>query len=229
VQKYDRWMASADWSNPRGVPFRYDKQITADSDNGSEHPNYPAVFCIWGQDERDEACRFADLVHFLKASGVIEDYSQVALLLHSVREEHSGPYLAALKARGIPTFSPRARAYFDNDEIRLMVACFAVVFGWYGEGRGEVAGALAELARYLDEGIVQLARRFGPPHALALELQKWVDGIAALPEGEALDMRTADFFYRLLALEPFMSVVRNENAARNLAIFSQLLNVFQMT
>lgn len=77
TQKYDRWMASADWSNPRGVPFRYDKQIAADLD--SEHPNYPAAFCIWGQDERDEASRFADLVHFLKASGVIEDYQAKGL------------------------------------------------------------------------------------------------------------------------------------------------------
>ena len=30
VGRYDRWMASADWSNPAGVPFRYDKTIEAD-------------------------------------------------------------------------------------------------------------------------------------------------------------------------------------------------------
>jgi DNA helicase-2/ATP-dependent DNA helicase PcrA len=225
VEKYDRWMASANWVNPRGAPFRYDKTIMADPDG--EHPNYAAVFCIWGRDERDEASRFADLTHFLKANGVIEDYSQVALLLHSVREEHSGSNLAVLKARAIPAFCPRARAYFENEEIRLLVACFAVLFGWYGQGRGDVAGALAELARYVDEGIVQLARGYGLPHPLALELQKWVGEIAALREGEALDLRPADFFYQLLALNPFSGVVGNENAARNLAIFSQLLNVFQ--
>jgi DNA helicase-2/ATP-dependent DNA helicase PcrA len=89
VEKYDRWMASADWTNPRGEPFRYDKKIAAGPDG--KHPDYPAVFCIWGQDMRDEAYRFADVVHFLKANRVIEDYSQVALLLHSVREKHSGP------------------------------------------------------------------------------------------------------------------------------------------
>src|SRR5207245_2693525 len=36
-----------------------------------------------------------------------------------------------------------------------------------------------------------------------------------------------DYLYRLLALEPFKTAVREENAARNLGIFSQLLNVFQ--
>jgi DNA helicase-2/ATP-dependent DNA helicase PcrA len=54
------------------------------------------------------------------------------------------------------------------------------------------------------------------------------DGRATrLREGEALDLRQADYFYHLLALEPFTTAVRNENTARNLAIFSELLNVFQ--
>ena len=65
-------------------------------------PDYPAVFSVWGATKRDEATRFADLVKFLADNGVIEDYSQVALLLHSVRIDHSGPYLDALEQAGIP-------------------------------------------------------------------------------------------------------------------------------
>jgi DNA helicase-2/ATP-dependent DNA helicase PcrA len=225
VERYDRWMASADWSNPGGVAFRYDKTIEADPD--ATHPDYPAVIAIWGRDRRDEAARFADLVEFLRKNEVIADYSQVALLLHSVREEHSGPYLAALEARGIPAFCPRARAYFEIPEVRDLVACFAVLFGWYGDGRGQVGGAVAELAAYVDRAIVELGRRFAAPHPLAVALAGWVTEIASLKEGEALDLRPADYFYHLLALEPFKSAVRNENTARNLAIFSQLLNVFQ--
>jgi DNA helicase-2/ATP-dependent DNA helicase PcrA len=225
VERYDRWMASADWSNPGGVPFRFDKTIEADPNGG--HPDYPAVIGIWGRDARDEAARFAELVEFLKRSAVIEDYSQVALLLRSVRDNHSGSYLAALEARGIPAFCPRARAYFENDEIRLMVAGFAVLFGWHGDGRGQVAGAVAELGQFVDQGIVELAKAYAAPHPLALALQAWVGEIAALSDGESLDLRPADYFYRLLALDPFAQAVKTENAARNLAIFSQLLNVFQ--
>ena len=225
IERYNRWMASADWSNRNGVPFRFDKTIRPDPE--SEHPNYPAVISIWGRDDDDEADRFGDLVRFLKDSGVIQDYSQVALLLHSVREEHSGGYIDALDRRGIPAFCPRARAYFDNDEIGLMVACLALIFGWHGQGRGQTGGAVAELASYVDGGIVRLARAFAPPHPLSGALQEWVREIANLREGDSLDTRPADYFYRLLAIEPFSTAVRNENAARNLAIFSQLLNVFQ--
>jgi len=225
VERYDRWMASADWSNPQGPSFRYDKTIEADP--AAAHPPYPSVIAIWGKDKRDEAARFADLVDFLRKNEVIADYGQVALLLHSVREEHSGPYLAALAAKGIPAFCPRARAYFEIPEVRDLVACFAVLLGWHGNGRGQVGAAVAELAAYVDDAIVQLGRRFGAPHPLAVALQQWTGEIAVLHEGEALDLRPADYFYRLLALDPFKSAVRNENTARNLAIFSQLLNVFQ--
>ena len=225
VERYDRWMGLADWSNAGGTPFRYDKTIQADP--ATEHPTYPAVFAIWGRDRRDEARRLAELVAWLKDNQVIEDYSQVALLLHSVRQEHSGMYLKALAERGIPAFCPRARAYFENEEIRDLVACFAVIFGWHGEGRGEVAGAVAELAAYVDQAIVDLARRFAAPHPLARALQGWTAEIAALEEGGTLDVRPADYLYRLLALEPLATAVKNENTARNLAIFSQLLNAFQ--
>ena len=46
VAAYDRWMASANWSNPPAVPFRYDKTIQADPEG--DYPDYPAIFCILG-------------------------------------------------------------------------------------------------------------------------------------------------------------------------------------
>ena len=158
VERYDHWMASADWSNPNGGSFRHDKTISADPHG--QYPDYPSVISIWGRDRRDEAERFADLVEFLKTNEVITDYSQVALLLHSVREDHSGPYLDALKTKGIPAFCPRARVFFNIPEIRDLVACYAVLFGWYGDERGEVAGAVKKLADYVDEAIVHLGKRF---------------------------------------------------------------------
>ena len=225
TRRYDQWMASADWSNPSGVPFRYNKTIEPDPE--AVHPDYPAVFAIWGSNRQDEARRFADFVEYLKQNDVISDYSQIALLLHSVRQEHSGPFLKALEDRGIQAFCPRARAFFDNDEVRDMVACLAIVFGWHGNGRGSVSGATADLSKYVDHAIVSLAQRFAQSDPLSAALRGWTADIAQLEEGQALDLRPADFFYRLLALEPFRTAVKSENAARNLAVLSQLINTFQ--
>jgi DNA helicase-2/ATP-dependent DNA helicase PcrA len=128
ISAYDTWMASANWFNLAGPPFRFDKTISPDPD--ATFPTYPAVFSIYGTSKHDEAQRFADLVLYLKQQNIIEDYSQVALLLRSVQSHHSGPYLDALAAHAIPAYCPRARAYFDNEEIRLLVGAFAVIFGY---------------------------------------------------------------------------------------------------
>ncbi|MGA1795499.1 MAG: ATP-dependent DNA helicase [bacterium] len=227
VDAYNNFMESWDWLDQgSGHRYRFEKRIESDPDK--RFAEYPAVFSIWGENRRDEARRCADLVLFLKENRIIEDESQVAILLHSVRQDHSTPYLDALTERGINAFCPRARAYFENDEIRSMLACFAILLGYYGEGRGEINGrSLNELAGYVDECIIELGRRFPYPHPLAQSLQHFSQEIATLGEGKTLDRRLADYFYDFLANEPFVGFIGNENRARNLATFSHLLNVFQ--
>lgn len=227
IAAYDKFMASWDWINPSGnTSFRFDKTIVPDP-NG-KFPEYPSIFCIWGQNHQDEAHRFADLVKFLKQNRVVEDESQIALLLHSVRQDHSGRYVTALDENGIKAFCPRARAYFDNEEVRYMVGCFAVILGYYGDDRGEInARSLKELAAFVDDCIATLGHKYAHPAPLAKSLQKFAAEITELIEGQTLDRRLADYFYELIAQEPFCDFVKNENRARNLAIFSQLLNVFQ--
>jgi DNA helicase-2/ATP-dependent DNA helicase PcrA len=64
-------------------------------------------------------------------------------------------------------------------------------------------------------------------HPLALYLQKKVAEISMLQPGQNLDERLADYFYHMLAFEPFTELISDENSARNLAAFSQLLAIFQ--
>ena len=228
VAAYDKYMAAFDWSNPDGeVPFRHDKTIEPNPDG--DHTDYPAVLSIWGASEADEADRLADMVAFLKKNKVIEDYNQVAVLLRSVRGERSTLYIEALERHGIPAFAPRARAYFESEPVRWMVACFAILLGWYGDQRGELKGpALVELGEYVEECIKLLARAGAVrSHPLAKLLQRRVAEIEALTEGQTLNRHLGDYLYEFLSFEPFAPALDNENNARNLAIFSQLLAVFQ--
>ena len=95
IEFYDRFMQSLDWSSSDGRRnFRFDKTIRANPKQQFE--NYPAVFSIAEPTPDDEAEQFAEIVQYLKDNKIIEDYSQVALLLHSVRLAKSGPYIQAL-------------------------------------------------------------------------------------------------------------------------------------
>ena len=102
VRAYDRWMRSADWSNPdpAGAPFRHAKTIVPHDPSG--YDDYPAVIAVEGRDADDEGRQLGALLRFLKSRRVIAGYHQVALLLHSVQDEVAGPYLDALDDAGIP-------------------------------------------------------------------------------------------------------------------------------
>ena len=103
VDFYDRWMATAaDWSNPvpGGRPFRHPKSITPH--DAASYQDYPAVIAVEGKNAWDESKQLADLVLFLKRRRVIAEYSQIALLLHSVKGPAAVGYLDALERAGVP-------------------------------------------------------------------------------------------------------------------------------
>ncbi len=225
VNGYNRYMENHDWSNSADTPFRFDKRIIANEPQ--THPEYPSVISIWGKDKSDEATRFADLVAFLKQNEVIQDYSQVALLLYSVKEEKSSPFMEALDARGIKSFCPRARAFFSNEEIKLLIGALAAILDWNGENRGEnLRGALLNLSIYVDECYDALAS-YPAHHPLFKKIQDLRSELEILKPGKTLDRRVSDYLFQLMAVEPFSELALNANRARNLALFSQLTSVFQ--
>ncbi len=223
IERYDRWMGAGTWTSKDGRSFRYDKSISAN--DKIKHASYPSVFCIWGKNQEDETQRFAHMVEYLKNHEIIEDYSQVALLLYSVRYEHSGPYIEALQRKGIPYYCPRARAFFEIPEVRYMIGCYALIFGWHGRNRGYAHGRTES---YVDDALMELAKNFSSSCELSMNLKKWSNQIDKLQVGQTLDMRPVDYLYRLLALEPFKRTISDENIARNLAILSKLLDHFQI-
>jgi len=226
IAAYDQWMASAKWEDQAGRHYRYDKTISPPK--VAKFDRYPALVQNWGTSARDEAERFADLVVFLKEHNVIDDYNQVALLMYSVQKRYSGPFIDALARRGIPAFCPRARTYFENEEVRLMVACLATVLGFYEDGQGDGGGRNAEnMHEYVNACLVDLALAIQHSPGLQRHLQEFSNQVEALGERDSLGIRLADIFYRLLGEEPFVSYVKDENRARNLAIFSTMLNTFQ--
>ena len=100
VAAVGRWMdTAADW-DVEGQSFRYSKGIVPAAPE--THPDYPAVIAVQGADARDEGRRVGELIRFLRCNGVIAAYGQAALLLHSVKDGVSGPYLDGLEAAGVP-------------------------------------------------------------------------------------------------------------------------------
>ena len=99
VSAYNRLLAPTGRGDPAERSITNCKTISARA--WEARADYPAVISVRGKDPQDEGRQLADLIHFLKKSRFIADFSQVALLLHSVQSRHSDPYLAALRSAGI--------------------------------------------------------------------------------------------------------------------------------
>jgi len=213
INRYNNFMNSIDWEG-----YRFEKKIIPNPTG--KFPDYPAVFSIWGKDEKDEAERFADFVKFLKDNNIIQDYSQVALLLNSVRLQYSAHYIEALKRRNIPYFAPRAKAYFENEEVMLLVACYSIIFGFFGEELNEY-----NKKEYINNSIMLLKDYVDS--TLTKYLYRKRNEIESLKENESLNLTILDYFYQLLAYKPFSDYLKDENRAHNLAIFSSFISIFQ--
>jgi len=213
------FMQNIDWTNREGsIPFRYpDKKVVPAKTTFS--PDYPAVFCIWGDSLTTEAERFAHMVDYLLKNRVINDPKDVALLLKSVQIKYSEPYISALARKNIRSYCPRAKAYFENEEIKLLIACYALIFGFIEE----------DLARYehkdiINDGLKILGKYTDKP--IASYLKQMHEQVATLQKEQSLDTIPSDIPFELFAYAPFRDYLKDETKARNLSQFSALIRSF---
>ncbi len=220
IDVYNNWMASISW----GI-FRSKKRIKPFQENDEQ---YPAVFSIIGTTYEDEAEQLAELILLLKEQEKITDYDQIALLMHSVKSGLSDVYIKVFQEKHIPVFCSRARAYFEQQEVCLLIGCFARILRYAGGIETDVVGENAFEA-FMKKCQNLLAEECEKSISLESLLQQIEFELLQISNGEELEKRFTDFFYALLAVEPFKTLVRgkDEKAVYNLAKFSRLLNIFE--
>lgn len=220
IDAYNNFISQVDWQDSSGkISFRYPNKQLRPADSTTS-PKYPAVFSIWGNGQADEASRFADMVQYLLKNKIIQDPSDVALLLRSVRLEHSGPYIDALNSMNIRSFCPRARAFFENEEILLIIASYAIIFGFIDtdledyEHREIIDNGLLLMRPYISSSFTDYLRRMA-------------EKVNNLSGKDALDENLVDIIYQLCAHKPFSDYLKDENRARNISSLTSLISTFQ--
>ncbi len=226
IKHCNEWMDSTNWHNPHGTAFRTHKTIRPFVNKNYLDPiykAYPAVLTIHEESVDREAEHFAELVSFLKEKGIISDYNEVALLLHSVKPYLSTPYIDALQQKNIPVFCPRSRTYFEQDEVRLMMGCFAYLFG-YNEKADDEELEDETITYYMRNCQKQLEGVCCALPTLTQELAIIDEHISHQTNVESVAI---DCFYRLLAIDPFRTAMQDQFKRDALIEFSQMLGTFQ--
>ena len=234
IEFYNHWIDTLDWTAD-GNTFRYAKSIVPDAEQ--DFTKMPAVLKVSGDPDaenwHEEVLAF---LYRLRDSGALTDWNQVAFLFWSVKNPKVIALAEALEADGIPVYSPRSNQFFDRTEIRLMIGALIALFPQFPEARKWNAGANLEIWDYYDQDCVQ---------AFATELQNpenqplldWCRNRAKahLTLTESTDYAFSGLFYDLLQFPLFSRYLGDatqgnaidSRPARNLAIFSQLLNKYE--
>jgi len=225
IEMYQKFINSISWKDSKkGLQFRHNKKIL--ENKGTKFAEYPAVFSIWGFSKSDEGARVADLIVWLYEKKVIKDYSQVAILLSSVKHEYSKHYIDALNLKGIKIFCPRARNYFENEEIKDLIGCFVFIFNMYDELEKELENRESDYYQYLIECLNFLADRYPHGTTMANIITQYYKKIKNLNPSSTTDYSLIDLVYVFITSAPFLNYLQKENSIRNLGIFTQLLNIF---
>ena len=231
---YNQWIEELDWTAD-GKTFRHEKSIVPNAEE--EFVEMPTVLKVSGDPDREnwheEVLAF---LNRLRDSGAVEDWNQVAFLFSSVRNKNVIALAKALEEGGIPVYSPRSNQFFDREEIRLMIGALIFLFPQFPEVRKWKGDATLEIWEYYDEACVGpfITELRKPENNSLLEwCRKQAKVHLALTE--STDYAFSRLFYELLQFPLFSQYLGDatqggaidSRPARNLAIFSQLLNKFE--
>lgn len=114
------WNNQLNWDG-----WRYDKNITSGKERINNAFGVVKISETLEYKWEEKLCRF---IIFLKNTGKIKDYNQVAFLFRSVRNFRTLRLIEALEHRGIPVYSPRSNLFFKREEIKFLIGIFVMIF-----------------------------------------------------------------------------------------------------
>ena len=237
IEFYNNWMDvpnAPKWTSG-GKTFRYEKEIVPNPEKS--FVDMPTVLKVSGnpnsENWHEQVLAF---LRRLKKSGALTDWNQVAFLFRSVRNQKVIKLAEALESGGIPVYSPRSNFFFDRKEIRLMIGALIFIFPQYPEARKWNNYDTLEIWDYYDEECFrEFAEQFTKKENKPLLDWCRKQRKAHQHLTEATDYAFSGLFYELLQFSLFSQYlgdvtqggIMDSRPARNLAIFSQLLNKYE--
>lgn len=233
IEFYNRWMETTDWLEG-DENFRFDKEIVPAAPRTTP---YPSVFKVSGEDTQDNwAAEAIAFLQDLRSQGVIKDWNQIAFLFRSVRNPNVVSFANALESAGIPIYAPRSNMYFERDEVRLLVGAFLFLFPQYGSIRRTREGLSLHVWDYYDGCLKHFISHL--KNGTDCQIGPWVTARAKehMTLADNTNYPFSGLFYDLIQFPTFSRYldegvahagVRDSRPARNLAMFSRLLNKYE--
>jgi DNA helicase-2/ATP-dependent DNA helicase PcrA len=214
-------------------PARFEKELFTQRGPGSD------VLLVYEPSVGQEAVELANLLLRLHDAGKIRRWSDVVLLLRSVRS-YSAPYTEALQAANIPVVVFGDASLFERDEIRQLVNLFTFLGATKPWGDVQVRQPILDLNEVTVEAL-----KASSDYLLDMNDDEKLMGIGVMSVADRrkllalLDLKRRiqakehtcllEILYELLAITGYLSLSEKAshlNVLLNLGVFSRLLAAF---
>lgn len=189
--------------------------------------SHPPVGLIRRAKVEQCALDFANLIYDLRDNSIVQDYSQCALLLPSTRNSPraAGPYLKALRGKGIPIYNPRSGDYQEQEEVAQALGAFIRIVDPQLNHLHNLFSS--SRARKMAESWVA---KYDTAATLHPELAHYIaesgDAIQKLATSKLVEPNTPTIPYRIFAHEPFVSYRRDPERRLRLSKLTRLFEKF---
>ncbi|MBM3713660.1 MAG: ATP-dependent helicase, partial [Actinobacteria bacterium] len=232
ISTYNKFMQTDIWYELDKCKYRLQKEITPNRDDVKNRLNYPSVIKMQQDNEYEDKNpkNIVKLISFLKDNKIISDFNQIAFFMRSIAYGNVRKYLDEFEKNIIPYYAPRSKKFFENQEIKEIIAGFIRVLNLEEDDIAAHQEQFKHLKDYCDESYKELLNNCQNDNDY-IRLARYLDNkgmeIKKLKDSAALEEGLIDIFYRMLSFKPFMDYIKDESKARNLAIFSRLIVLFQ--
>ena len=173
----------------------------------------------------DLTAYFASTVLGLKENNIIEDYSEVALLMPSTRSNQSAPkaFMGALDNLGIPYYNPRGIPVLESEEVEVLLGAFLhVVDPDNNLFIGSMEGVKLRIDRWR-ESYQRASSKY-------VELSKYVDTVAEnirkKDGGVNIGANMLQLLYYLTGFEPFSKWLEDPIRSLHIGLVTQIFDAF---
>ena len=195
--------------------------------NSSIRGKWPAVKLVVSDSDGKLADAFASMILHFEEKGLVQDYSDCVLLIHSTRESRrwAGPYAQALEAKRVPVYNPRARQFLEEREVKLALGALLMVIdekGRYPLVPDWTAGECEKWRQfYLDN------TRTHP--RLHDYVRKAAERISKAKSGNVFNSSILDVFYHIVNQDPFTKWCEDSERAARLGYLSSVIDAYVST
>lgn len=223
VEYYDEYTRSFQVMNEEGARVSEKPSLNSSSNIKGD---YPAVAHITGRTIEITANNFARFVGDLLDNNVIQQPSQCALLMRSVKETKykARPFAEALRTVNIQPYNPRSRTFLQQEEIMVALGAFISI----------VDIDLSALDAIRGQGIQRMVRSWVDEYQtiasthpeLSNYVNESINNINSKPVNTGIGVNILEIFYRILAHEPFATWENDPERTYRLGKLSKLFETY---